>query len=76
MVIDSFTFLLIQSLFFATMFFVSTWILIPKAAVYYSKWKSTGKSNFLSAASSCFALAGLFLAADLAMFISAFIKKG
>jgi hypothetical protein len=57
------------------MFFASTWILIPKAVTYYSKWKSTGKSNFLSASSICFILAGLFLAADFAMFVSAFIRR-
>ena len=75
MVIDSFKFFILQSLFFAIMFFVSTWILIPKAAGYYSQWKSTGKSNCLSAASTCFVMAGLFLAADFAMFISAFTKS-
>jgi len=75
MVIDSFTLFITQSLFFAIMLFVSTWILIPKAASYYLQWKSTGKSNFLSSASICFAVAGLCLAADLVMFVSAFIRR-
>jgi uncharacterized membrane protein YhaH (DUF805 family) len=74
MVTDSFTLFIIQSFFFAVMLFVSTWVLIPKAALYYSRWKSTGKSNFFSVASMCFAVAGLCLAADLVMFVSAFIR--
>jgi len=75
MIIDSFTFFVIQGLSFAIMLFISTWVLIPKAISYYSQWKNTGKANFLSAASLCFAVAGLCLAADLVMFISAFIRR-
>jgi hypothetical protein len=73
--IDSFTLFIFQGLAFALMLFISTWVLIPKAVSYYSQWKSTGKANFLSAASLCFAVAGLCLAADLVMFVSAFIKR-
>lgn len=75
MIIDSFTFFLIRGLFFAAMLFVSTWILIPKAVFYYSQWKRTGKSHFLSTACICFAVGGLFLAGTFAMFITAFIGK-
>ena len=70
---DSFTLFIIQGFFFAVMLFVPTWILIPKAVAYYLKWKNTGRSNFLSVASICFAVAGLCLAADLVMFVSAFM---
>ena len=75
MVIDLFVFFIIKSLFFAIMFFASTWILIPKSVSYYLQWKNTGKSNFLSAASICFAAAVFFLVADLVMFVSEFIKR-
>ena len=73
--IDSFILFIIQSIFFGVMFFVSTWILIPKAVSYYLQWKKTRKSNFLSAASMCFALAGFFLIADLVMFVSSLVLQ-
>ncbi|HAB98718.1 MAG TPA: hypothetical protein DCE71_02720, partial [Parachlamydiales bacterium] len=73
--LDSFTFFILRSLSFAVMFFLSTWILIPKAVFYYSQWKSTGKSKFLSAASACFAFAALCLATDLVMFVLTFIRS-
>lgn len=73
MVIDSFSFFLIRSLFFAAMFFLSTWILLPKAVFYYLEWKRTGKSNFLSTSLCLAAAGGLFLAANFAMFITACI---
>jgi len=75
MVIDSFMYFIIKSLFFAIMLFVSTWVLIPKAVSYYLQWKGTGKSNFLSAASICFTAAVFFLVADLVMFVSEFIRR-
>ena len=74
MVIDSFVFFVIKGLFFAIMLFVSTWVLIPKTVSYYLQWKGTEKSNFLSAASICFALAVFCLVADLVMFVLAFIS--
>lgn len=74
MVIDSFTFFLLRSLFFTMMFVLPIWVLIPKTVFYYSEWKRTGKSKFLSAASTCVILSGFCLAADFAMFVSAFVS--
>ncbi len=66
----------IQILIFLGMFMTALYILLPKTISLYSRWKTTGRVTYLSAAGAAAVVAFFFLAADFVMFLKIFINGG